>query len=225
MRTNQCIYQTVIVELSELYNKIIDNVLLLHKSSLRLTGAGLGVHLMPRISFSFSLLFAPFPPQLLALLIASARRTRAMPVAVRSSRFFAAGVKRPGMSDFLTDGVIGVRGVHDGGAMSPFLRGVEKMPEDDDERRILFPRRDALAFMFLAASPASLCDRVSRFDGSGKWNGVFGSSRESSEERMRGVAFRVPHVISCLMAAGPSSSGFAEGTAGSNVVFDGGERG
>jgi hypothetical protein len=31
---------------------------------------------------------------------------------------------------------------------------------------------------------------------------------------MRGVAFRVPHVISCFMAAGPSSEGVGEGIVG-----------
>lgn len=46
------------------------------------------------------------------------------------------------------------------------------------------------------------------------WKGVLGGGRSSDWEMIRGVAFRVPQVISCLTAAGPSSEGVGEGTAG-----------
>jgi hypothetical protein len=53
------------------------------------------------------------------------------------------------------------------------------------------------------------------------WNGVFGAARggsagSSDRERMRGVAFRVPQVISCFTATGPSSDGVGEGMVGTN---------
>lgn len=173
-------------------------------------------------SFSFRVLLLSHP---LIFVIASDRRTRATPIAVRSSKFFAAGVSIPGFSDFLTAGVRGVRGVHDGGPISPVLRGPEENILDDDDRRTPPPRSVALAFRLFDASLASLSDSVSRLDGLGRWKGVPGSSRESSEDKIRGVALRVPHVINCLMAAGPSSSGLGVGTAGSSVVFEGSVRG
>lgn len=47
------------------------------------------------------------------------------------------------------------------------------------------------------------------------WKGVVGGGRGASDcERMRGVALSVPHVISCLTAAGPSSDGVGEGMLG-----------
>lgn len=39
-------------------------------------------------------------------------------------------------------------------------------------------------------------------------------SAGSSEEIIRGVALSVPHVMSCLTAAGPSSEGVGEGIVG-----------
>ena len=43
------------------------------------------------------------------------------------------------------------------------------------------------------------------------------SSAGSSEvDRIRGVAFSVPHVMSCLTAAGPSSEGVGDGIEGSS---------
>ena len=51
-------------------------------------------------------------------------------------------------------------------------------------------------------------------------------SASEDEESIRGVAPSVPHVMSCLTAAGPSSSGVGEGTAGRRPkpLFEG-ERG
>lgn len=48
----------------------------------------------------------------------------------------------------------------------------------------------------------------------------------SSEDMIRGVAFSVPHVMSCCTAEGPSSDGVGEGTLGTKekLLFVG-ERG
>ena len=56
------------------------------------------------------------------------------------------------------------------------------------------------------------------------WNGVLGGGmseeedpgRSSEDERIRGVAVSVPHVMSCFIAIGPNSDGVGEGTAGTS---------
>lgn len=63
----------------------------------------------------------------------------------------------------------------------------------------------------------SLCDRFSRAEGSLIRKGVGGSIMSASSvgwERMRGVPVRVPRVMSCLTAAGPSWEGVGEGREG-----------
>ena len=80
----------------------------------------------------------------------------------------------------------------------------------------------AFARKLFDALADNLCEIVSRDEGPGIWNGVFGAGRMTTSagsslddwERMRGVALRVPHVISCFTAAGPSSEGVGEGIVG-----------
>ena len=52
------------------------------------------------------------------------------------------------------------------------------------------------------------------FDGGRLASSDLTPSAGSSEEMIRGVALSVPHVMSCLTAAGPSSEGVGEGTEG-----------
>lgn len=73
---------------------------------------------------------------------------------------------------------------------------------------------------------------TSREDSAGRWNGVLGGGREeapsgsSDWEMMRGVPLRVPQVMSCLTAAGPSSDGVGDGRVGTREkLFIVGERG
>ena len=80
------------------------------------------------------------------------------------------------------------------------------------------PSRIAFARRLFEAFAESLCEIRSRLDGPAIRNGVLGSgtSAGSSEEIIRGVASRVPQVMSCLTATGPSSSGVGEGIVGTN---------
>lgn len=83
---------------------------------------------------------------------------------------------------------------------------------------VLPPSRIAFARRLFEAFAESLCEILSRLDGPAMRNGVPGSgtSAGSSEEIIRGVASRVPQVMSCLTAAGPNSSGVGEGIVGTN---------
>ena len=63
----------------------------------------------------------------------------------------------------------------------------------------------------------------SRVDGAAIWKGVLGggmlgegSAGSSDSDSIRGVAFSVPHVMSCFIAVGPSSDGVGEGTEGTS---------
>lgn len=126
------------------------------------------------------------------------------------NNLLAAGVRFPAASALF--------GVHVGGPMFPLVRsdGVRDapgiLPPPPPPNRIAFARRLFEAFA------ESLCEMRSRLDGPAMRNGVFGSgtSAGSSEEIIRGVAFRVPQVMSCLTAAGPNSSGVGEGIAGTS---------
>lgn len=91
--------------------------------------------------------------------------------------------------------------------MSPFLRAW------------LAPSELAFARKLFEAEDESLCDSTSRLVGADMWKGVLGPSADASAgssdcERMRGVPARVPQVISCLTAAGPSSDGVGDGSEG-----------
>jgi hypothetical protein len=160
---------------------------------LRVTGLGVGVH---RTRFkSLSLLFS----QPAALPIASALLDAAVPMAVLSSSLLPAGVNEPDAS--------ARRGVHDGGGMSPFLRAWAG------------PSKLAFARRLFEAEDESLCDSNSRLVGAEIRKGVSGVGADASAgssdcERMRGVPARVPQVMSCLTAAGPSSDGVGDGRAG-----------
>lgn len=153
--------------------------------------------------------------------IASARLVPATPMVVRSNKRFAAGVSAPAASAF--------RGVQLGGGIEPLalprtLNGVR-------EPRLLPPLMSAaLSLMLLEALFDNLSPSVSRADGFGRWKGVLGGgisedaiSARSSEEIIRGVAFSVPHVISCFTATGPSSDGVGDGIVGNREkpLFDG----
>lgn len=135
-------------------------------------------------------------------------------MAVRSNNLRAAGVNAPAAS--------ALRGVHEGGGIDPVLAEVLPLT-------LLgvcipgTPSNPALALKLLAALLESLCERRSRDDGAAMWKGVLGggieddgSSISSDEERILGVAVRVPHVMSCLTAAGPSWEGVGDGTAGTS---------
>jgi hypothetical protein len=166
------------------------------------TGLGVGVHLT--LSISLLLAFA-LPSQPFIRAIASALRAAAVPIVVRSSSRFAAGVNDPGAS--------ARRGVQLGGAMDPFNDVTLVFPNTEFP-----PSSSAFAFKLLAALLESLCDSFSRAEGPEMWNGVEGGGMEGSSspvwDRIRGVALSVPHVMSCLTAAGPSSDGVGEGIAG-----------
>lgn len=160
--------------------------------------------------------------------IASALRALATPdIVVLSSNRFAAGVSAPAASTF--------RGVQLGGGIDlsslPVLVGVRK------PRLLLLPPliNAAFARKLFAALLESLWLMFSREVGGGKWKGVLRGGRLEDEaasagssegEIMRGVAFNVPHVISCFTAAGPSSEGVGDGIEGrrENPLFVG-ERG
>jgi len=116
-----------------------------------------------------------------------------------SSSFLAAGVSEPDAS--------ARRGVHDGGAMSPFLRAWAG------------PSKFTFARRLFEAEDESLCESTSRLVGADMWKGVLGVGADASAgssdcERMRGVPARVPQVMSCLTAAGPSSDGVGDGREG-----------
>lgn len=148
------------------------------------------------------------PPQLDVLPIASARRAAAVPSVVLSNNRFAAGVRLPGAS--------ALRGVQLGGAIEP-LAGVRDGVRPSSGVELL--SRPAFARRLFAALAESLWDNASRFDGAEIWN-VFGggiSSDTSSDwDITRGVAFKVPHVMSCLTAFEPIWSAVGEGTLGTS---------
>lgn len=132
-----------------------------------------------------------------------------MPSVERSSNLRAAGVKAPSAR----------RGVHDGGGIEPFLAEFPRLVLTDDGVRIPGrPRSSALARRFFEAVFDNLCERRSRAVGAAIWKLVGGGSMASAGssdcERMRGVAFSVPHVMSCFTALGPISEGDGEGTEG-----------
>ena len=156
---------------------------------LRATELGVGVQRTRLRSFCL----VPSHPDMRP--IASARRVAAVPIVVRSSNRFAAGVSDPDAS--------ARRGVIDGGPMSPL-------------RRLPLPaRRPALVRKDFAADDDRRCDSASRAVGPAIRNGVFGVSAGSSDwDSMRGVPVKVPHVISCLTAEGPSSDGVGDGMVG-----------
>ena len=132
--------------------------------------------------------------------MASARLDAAVPIVVRSSNLLAAGVNAPSA----------LRGVHDGGGIEPFRAEPPVLLLTlDGVRKPGIPSNSALARRLLAAEFESLCDSCSRADGGAIWKvtggGISTDSAGSSDcDRMRGVAFSVPQVISCLTAAGPS---------------------
>jgi len=152
-----------------------------------------GVH---RTRFRSLFLFFSQPA---ALSMVSALLDAAVPIVVRLSSLLAAGVSAPDAS--------ARRGVHDGGGMSPFLRA--------------WPGPSKLAFTrrLFEAEDESLCDNTSRFVGADMWKGVLSAGADISAgssdcDRMRGVPARVPQVMSCLTAAGPSSDGVGDGSEG-----------
>lgn len=157
---------------------------------LRVTGVG--VH---RIWFKSFSLDPPLPPQPDTFPMASARRAAAVPNVVLSNNRFAAGVRLPGAS--------ALRGVQLGGAIVP-LAGVRDGARPSKGVEPL--SRPAFARRLFAALAESLCDNASRLDGAEIWK-VFGggcsSDTSSDRDMIRGVAFKVPHVISCLTAFGP----------------------
>lgn len=77
----------------------------------RVSGLGVGVHRTLFKSFSFPLTLLPSHPVLRSM--ASALLTAAVPIVLLSSSRLAAGVRLPAASDR--------RGVHEGGAIFPFL--------------------------------------------------------------------------------------------------------
>jgi len=141
--------------------------------------------------------------------IASALLAAAVPKVVLSNNLFAAGVRLPGAS--------ALRGVQLGGPIDP---GFEEPPRAGVRPNIgvELPRRPAFARRLFDALADNLCDNASRLDGAAIWKGVLGggiSSAGSSDlDNIRGVAFRVPHVINCLTAEGPSSEAVGEGRLG-----------
>jgi len=170
---------------------------------------GLGVGVQRTRLRSFSLASVELPSHRDILSIASALLAAAVPIAVLSSSLFPAGVSAPTASALL--------GVHVGGGIAPFVTllfpGVRDIPGK--------PRSPALARRLFEALFESLCEMRSREDGAGRWKGVVGGGSDDSAgssdwERMRGVARRVPKVISCLTAAGPSSEGVGDGIEGTS---------
>ena len=174
---------------------------------LLVTGLGVGVH---RTLFkSCSLAFTPSHPACLP--IASARLAAAVPIVVRSNNRLAAGVRFPSA----------LRGVHDGGAIAPFF--VDPPTSDRTLEGVLDPGTllniSAFVLRLFAALFESRSESCSRAVGAAIWNVFGGSSSVASAgssdcDNTRGVAFSVPHVISCLTAAGPSSEGVGEGIDG-----------
>lgn len=129
-----------------------------------------------------------------------------MPKVLRSRRRLPAGVKLPAASDR--------RGVHAGGAIWPFPTGVDFLVNPG---RDPLPSKPALARRLLEALSASFRDMTSREEILGMWNGVLGGGKltaSSGFDIIRGVAFNVPHVMSCFTAAGPSSDGVGDGRLG-----------
>lgn len=174
-----------------------------------MTGLGVGVHRTLFRSFSFAL--GPTHPD--ARPITSALLDAAVPIAVRSSSLLAAGVRPPTASAFL--------GVQDGGGIDPLFPVPD--PDPRSEPGVLtIPgtfNNSAFALRLFAAFAESLCEILSRADGAGKWKGVLGGGIEESAgssdcDKTRGVPVIVPHVMSCLTAAGPSSDGEGVGTDG-----------
>lgn len=178
-----------------------------HYASFLATGAGLGVHRTLFKSFSFSFAFAPFPSHAEALPIASARRDPATPEVVLSKRRLAAGVNAPIASTFL--------GVELGGGMDP--RSPTPGVRETNARTPLPPlMRAAFVRRLFEALFESFMPMTSLEDGRLIRNGVLGVGMSSSSdlEIIRGVALRVPQVISSLTAAGPSCSGEGDGIVG-----------
>jgi len=126
----------------------------MQSSYLRVTGLGVGVHRTRSRSLSF------LPSQPAVLPIASALLDAAVPIVVRSSSLFAAGVSAPDAS--------ARRGVHEGGGISPFLRAWPG------------PSKVAFARRLLAAEDESLCDSASRLVGADMWKGVLGIGTDAS---------------------------------------------
>lgn len=179
-----------------------------HHPPLLVTGLGVGVHRTLFRSFSFAL--GPSQPD--DLPITSALLDAAVPIAVRSSNLLAAGVSPPTASAFL--------GVQDGGGIDPLLA------EPRTELGVLIIpgtfNNSAFALRLLAALAESFCEILSRADGAGIWKGVLGGGIEESAgssdcDNTRGVAVMVPHVMSCLTAAGPISDGEGVGTDGTKL--------
>ena len=140
--------------------------------------------------------------------IASVRLAAEAPIAVRSKSRLAAGVKLPAAS--------ARRGVHEGGSISP-LFPVRALAVLDWPMPGVRPNRPALARRLFDALFESLWEMTSRCEIAGRWNDVFKSGPllgSSSGVTMRGVAFRVPHVINCFTAAGPSSDAVGDGMLG-----------
>ena len=161
---------------------------------------GVGVHRILLKSFSF----ADEPPcQFDAFSIAS----DLLEAIVLFNNLFAAGVRFPATSALF--------GVHVGGPIFPRVRsdGVRERPGV-----LPPPNRIAFARRLFEAFAESLWEMRSRLEGPAMRNGVLGSgtSAGSSEEIIRGVASRVPQVMSCLTAVGPNSSGVGEGIAGTS---------
>lgn len=190
---NGCIYTVAPINQPR---KILDNIsTTLFYFYLLVVDVGVGVHLVFAKSRSFPLELSQ-PP---ALSIASARRVAATPIVVLCKSLCAAGVRLPEASDRL--------GVQDGGAIEPldFVPGV------------LPPNISAFARKLFAALEDNLCESSSRDVTAGIWNGVRISPDSSLCPRIRGVACRVPQVISCLIALGPSSAGVGDGRLGTRV--------
>jgi len=130
--------------------------------------------------------------------MASARRELAVPLpSVRSNNLRAAGVK---------ESVEG-RGVQVGGPIGPLVRADDRRPGVEPPSKVALVRR------LLAAVLESRCPTSSRAVGSAKWKGVEGVATSASL-KTRGVALRVPQVISSLTAVGPSSEGEGDGNVG-----------
>ena len=161
---------------------------------------GVGVHRILLKSFSF---VDESPCQFDVLSIAS----DLLEAIVLFNNLFAAGVRFPTASALF--------GVHVGGPIFPRVRSEDAREIPD---ALPPPNRIAFARRLFDAFADSLWEIRSRLDGLAMRNGVLGSgtSAGSSEKIIRGVASSVPQVMSCLTAAGPSSSGVGEGIAGTN---------
>lgn len=116
---------------------------------------------------------------------------------LRSKRFLAAGVNEAAF----------FRGVHDGGGILPPLPPALALLLGVAVKML------ALWRMLFLASPASRCERLSRDEGCAILNGVV-EGPSPSFEMIRGVDMRVPMVMSCFTAFGPSSAGVGEGRLG-----------